>query len=295
MKIETQEISLPILTDKGIRLFIKRIDKINKFISGNKWYKLKYNLVEAQNNGFNQILTFGGAYSNHISATSFAANKKQLKSIGVIRGEESLPLNPTLKFAKENGMYLHYISRSEYKGKEDEFFLRELKDKFGNFYLIPEGGTNSLAIMGSSEIIDEIDFQDYICCSVGTGGTISGIINSIANHQRVIGFPAIKDFNKLENNVNHWTNNNKWKFIGDYSFGGFAKVNSSLNEFINHFYETQQIPLDAIYTGKMMFGILDLIEKDYFPNNTTILAIHTGGIQGNLGMNDRFHLCLPTK
>ena len=139
MKIETKEISLPLLDEKEVRLFIKRIDKIHPFVSGNKWFKLKYNLLEAKKQGLNTLLTFGGAYSNHISATAFAAKEKGTNSIGIIRGEEHLPLNPTLRFAIDNGMKLHYISRSNYKEKTSANFLEALKNQFGDFYLIPEG------------------------------------------------------------------------------------------------------------------------------------------------------------
>ena len=146
MKIESQEISLPLLKEKEIRLFVKRLDKVHPFISGNKWFKLKYNLIEAKKLGHATLLTFGGAYSNHIAATSFAAQEKGLKSIGVIRGEECLPLNPTLAFARENGMELHYVSREDYRLKTTSKFLNKLNAQFGDFYLVPEGGTNELAI-----------------------------------------------------------------------------------------------------------------------------------------------------
>jgi len=293
MKIETKEISLPVLDEKEVRLFIKRIDKVHPFVSGNKWFKLKYNLLESEKQGLNALLTFGGAYSNHIAATAFAAQEKGLKSIGIIRGEEHLPLNPTLRFAKENGMKLHYVSRSYYKEKTNDVFLKNLKVQFGDFYLIPEGGTNELAIQGVAEILDTNDTQDYICCAVGTGGTIAGIINASNDKQTVIGFPAIIGFEQLEKDINNWTNATNYKFINDYVGNGYAKINKDLVDFINEFNVLHNIPLDPIYTGKMMMGILDLVAKDYFPKGSSILAIHTGGLQGNKGMSERLGISLP--
>ena len=293
MKIETKEISLPVLKEKEVRLFIKRIDKVHPFVSGNKWFKLKYNLIEAEKQGLNTLLTFGGAYSNHIAATAYVAKKKGYKSIGIIRGEKHLSLNPTLRFAEENGMKLHYVSRNYYNEKTTSDFLEKLKIQFDDFYLIPEGGTNELAIQGASEILDSNDSQDYICCAVGTGGTIAGIINSSNAKQNVIGFPAIRGFGQLEMDINDWTNANNYKFINDYVGGGYAKINNELVDFINEFNSRNNIPLDAIYNGKMFMGILDLVTKDYFSKGSSILAIHTGGLQGNKGMVERLGVSLP--
>ena len=294
MEIKTQEISLPLLKEKEIKLFIKRTDQTHQHISGNKWYKLKYNLIEAKKKGFQTLLTFGGAYSNHIAATACAAKENGLKSVGVIRGEEHLPLNPTLQFAKEQGMHIHYVSRSDYRLKTTTEFINNLKSKFDDFYLVPEGGTNQLAIKGTEEILDVSSTQDFVCCAVGTGGTIAGIINSTNSKQTVIGFPAIKGFDLLQKDIESWTNKKNWRLINDCVCGGYAKVNEELVQFINEFYSTQNIPLDAVYTGKMMMGILDLVAKDYFPKGSTILAIHTGGLQGNKGMSERLMIKLPS-
>jgi len=294
MKIESQEISLHILKEKDIHLFVKRLDKVHPFISGNKWFKLKYNLIEAKKLGYRTLLTFGGAYSNHIAATAFAAKEKNLKSIGLIRGEEHFPLNSTLAFARKNGMELHYVSRSDYREKSTPHFLEKLKVQFGDFYLLPEGGTNELAVKGASEILNETDTQDYICCAVGTGGTIAGIINATNSMQQVIGFPAIKGYDSLLEDVRCWTENNKFKFINSYSYSGYAKASKELVDFINQFNSLHNIPLDAIYTGKMMLGIMDLIKQDYFPKGSAILAIHSGGLQGNKGMSERLEVKLPS-
>lgn len=283
--IPTQKIEL---ISSKVSVFIKREDLIHPFVSGNKFRKLKYNLFQAKVENQDTLLTFGGAFSNHIAAVAFAGKENGFKTIGIIRGDElatKIAENPTLKFAQDCGMQFEFISRDTYRQKSEEFFLENLIKQFGKFYLIPEGGTNTLAVNGCQEILTESDSQyDFICCAVGTGGTISGIINSILPHQKVLGFPALKgDFLKEE--IRIFAKNEKWELITDYHFGGYGKVNLELIAFLNHFYGEFKIPLDPIYTGKMVFGIIDLIKKDYFPENSKILIIHTGGIQGIQGMN----------
>lgn len=270
------------------RLFIKPEYLVHPFISGNKYRKLKYNLIEAKNLKNDVLLTFGGAYSNHIAAVASAGKEYGFKTIGIIRGEEltnKINDNPTLKFAQQCGMQLEFVTREIYKTKVTEGFIQKLKQQFGDFYLIPEGGTNHLAIKGCEEILTEADTDfDYICCSVGTGGTISGLINSSKPHQKILGFPALKG-NFLQEEITKFANNSNWQLITDYHFGGYAKIHPQLISFINQFKEQHNIPLDPIYTGKMMFGIFDLINNGYFPEHSKILAIHTGGLQGIVGMN----------
>ena len=279
---------LKTLFPNSISVQIKREDLIHPFVSGNKFRKLKYNLLQAKAENQKTLLTFGGAFSNHIAAVAFAGKERGFKTIGIIRGEElaqKVNENPTLLFAQKCGMQLEFISREEYRLKSELSLIENLKHKFGNFYLIPEGGTNALAIKGCEEIIthEDADF-DYICCSIGTGGTISGLINSALPHQKVLGFPALKgDFLKEE--IRNFAQKENWELISDYHFGGYGKINAELVLFINHFYAENQIPLDPIYTGKMVFGVIDLIQKNYFPAESKILMIHTGGIQGIQGMN----------
>lgn len=267
---------------------IKREDLIHPFVSGNKFRKLKYNLEEFLDKGYDTLVTFGGAFSNHIAATAFACKENRINCVGVIRGDE-LPSkindNHTLKFAQENGMKFEFVSRSLYKEKESEDFNNYLKSKYGNCYILPEGGTNVLAVKGCEEIVTEEDREyDFICCAVGTGGTISGIINSVLPHQKVLGFPALKgDF--LQSEIRKFVENNNWSLVSDYHFGGYGKITEELVDFMNQFYRETKIPLDPVYTGKMVFGIMDLINKGYFPRNAKILMIHTGGIQGIQGMN----------
>lgn len=272
----------------GVSLCVKREDLIHTFVSGNKYRKLKYNLVEAKIQGFKILLTFGGAYSNHIAAVAWAGHNFGFKTIGIIRGDElidSIESNPTLHFAKQYGMQFEFVSRESYRNKNTEDFNNGLKQKFDSFYLIPEGGTNPLAVKGCEEILtDEDDLFDYICCSVGTGGTISGLVNASKQGQQILGFPALKD-DFLQEDISKFVTKTNWKLITDYHFGGYAKINNKLISFINTFKSTYQIPLDPIYAGKMLFGIFDLIEKNYFPKGSKILAIHTGGLQGIEGMN----------
>ena len=274
--------------DKGVELFIKREDEIHPFVSGNKYRKLKYNLLEAKKKEFKTLLTFGGAFSNHIAAVASAGSLLGFKTIGIIRGEEledKITDNETLSFAKQHGMQFKFVSREAYRNKTSKTFLNTLKEAFNDFYLIPEGGTNALAIKGCEEILTEADnVYDYICCAVGTGGTISGLINCSKPSQQVLGFPALKgDF--LQQDISKFVTKTHWDLITDYHFGGYAKINEELVAFINQFKRLNTIPLDPVYTGKMMFGIFDLINKDYFKRGSKILAIHTGGLQGIKGMN----------
>ncbi|WP_417854486.1 1-aminocyclopropane-1-carboxylate deaminase/D-cysteine desulfhydrase [Xanthomarina gelatinilytica] len=271
------------------QVFIKPDYLNHPFISGNKYRKLKYNILEAQQFQKTRLLTFGGAYSNHIAAVAAAGSEFGFKTIGVIRGEELVAKvadNPTLSFAKKQGMHFHFVSRESYRLKTTNDFIESLKSKFGDFYLIPEGGTNTLAIKGCEEILTENDKNfDFICCSVGTGGTISGLINSSGTSQNILGFPALKgEFLKEE--ISKFANNPNWDLISDYHFGGYAKINTELISFINEFKAQYGLPLDPVYTGKMMYGVFDLIRQGYFPKGAKILAIHTGGLQGIQGMND---------
>lgn len=271
-----------------VELFLKREDKIHPFVSGNKYRKLKYNLFEAEKQGLKTLLTFGGAFSNHIVAVASAGKIFGFNTIGVIRGEEmfdNIDSNPTLSFAKQCGMQFKFVSRNLYNEKIDLNFITKLEEEFGSFYLIPEGGTNALAIKGCEEILTEADKSfDFVCTCVGTGGTISGLINSSNQNQKILGFPALKgDF--LQEDIAKFATKTNWELITDYHFGGYAKINTTLVSFINKFKKNYNMPLDPVYTGKMMFGVFDLIAKNYFPKGSKILIIHTGGLQGIAGMN----------
>lgn len=277
-----------VLSINGVSLYIKREDLIDPLVSGNKFRKLKYNLLEAQKQNHDTILTFGGAFSNHVAAVAAAGKAYGFQTIGLIRGEElkaAINQNPTLRFAADCGMRLEFITREKYRLKETVQFISELKSQFRDFYLLPEGGTNALAVKGCEEILTASDADfNFICCAVGTGGTISGLINSAKNVQNVLGFPALKG-NFLREEICKFARNANWELLTDYHFGGYAKIDADLIRFVNRFYAYTGIPLDPVYTGKMIFGVIDLMRKGYFPKGSKVLAIHTGGLQGINGMN----------
>jgi 1-aminocyclopropane-1-carboxylate deaminase len=291
---ENQQVLLPILEEKKVELFIKREDLIHPFVSGNKFRKLKYNLEEAKKLKKKSLLTFGGAFSNHIVATAVAGKLAGFKTFGIIRGEEldknlkqTLEENATLREAHNNGMKLQFVSREQYRQKASFGFIEKMKNKWGDFYLIPEGGTNILAVKGCEEILTKEDAKfNYICASVGTGGTLAGLIKSLKRKQKVIGFPALKGNFLFEEIKKYTIKKDNWSLKKDYHFGGYAKYNEELVRFINSFNKETGILLDPVYTGKMVFGIIDLIKKDTFSEGTKILAIHTGGIQGIAGFNE---------
>ena len=275
--------------ERNIDVYIKREDLIHPFVSGNKFRKLKYNLAEAKKQNCKTLLTFGGAFSNHIAATAAAGKLEGFKTIGIIRGDElreKINENPTLKFAKENGMEFKFVSREIYRCKNNVDFIANLKSEFGEFYHIPEGGTNELAVKGCAEILSEEDKNfDFITCAVGTGGTIAGIIKSLLPNQQVLGFPALKgDF--LQNEIRNFADETNWQLLNGFEFGGYGKVTPELIAFMNDFYAETQILLDPIYTAKMVFGVRSLINEGFFTDNARILMIHTGGIQGIAGINN---------
>lgn len=274
-----------------VELHILREDEIHPTISGNKFRKLKYNLEEFKKGNYDSILTFGGAYSNHISAVAAAGKEFRIKTIGIIRGEEivdKIHENPTLTFAQNCRMDLHFISRENYRNKNNDDFIQDLKTQFGNIYILPEGGTNEFAVKGCEEILGkDTENFDFICCAIGTGGTISGIINSSENHQEILGFPALKGADFLMDEINNFTSRSNWRLIPEFHFGGYGKVNDELLDFINDFKSRFDVTLDPVYTGKMMFGIMKLMNEGHFPKETKILTVHTGGLQGIEGMNQK--------
>jgi 1-aminocyclopropane-1-carboxylate deaminase len=286
-----QKINDPLLDRMEVNLYVKREDLIHPLVSGNKWRKLKYNLAEAKVQGKGTLLSFGGAFSNHIYALAAAGKESGFKTIGVIRGKDASENNPTLSFARSCGMQLYLIDREDYKKKEDCQFLEELKKRFDNPYIIPEGGSNVLAVKGCAEIIDEltIDF-DYITVPCGTGATLAGMVAGLKGKKKAIGFSALKggdflfdDVNNLLKEYNNTVYDN-WTIQLDYHFGGYAKSNTELEVFLKDIEKQHEVPYEPIYTGKMMFGIYDLLKKGFFSPGTTIVAVHTGGLQGLEGI-----------
>ena len=283
-----QEIRNDILERSGVRLLVKREDLNHPHASGNKWWKLKYNLEECVSSGHDTLLTFGGAYSNHIFATAAAAYELGLKSIGIIRGEETRPLNHTLSFAQEKGMMLQYVSREDYRHKTEENFIKKLHEQFGDFYLIPEGGTNELAIKGCEEFAKklraEIDF-DCVYLPVGTGGTMTGIIAGLEGEKQVIGISILKNGEFLNSVIDRCLTEGysksyqNWSVLTSYDHGGYAKVTPELTAFIDKMQVTHNLPLDKVYTGKLMSAIVEEIKRGVVKKGATVLAIHTGGLQ----------------
>ena len=291
----TIEIKPRELKKHNIRLFIKRDDLTDPIISGNKYRKLKYNLISAQKQGYKTLLTFGGAYSNHIHAAASAGSRFGLRTIGVIRGERPKKLNPTLADAESFGMEFNFVSRTAYREKKDPGFIEDLHKKYGDFYLVPEGGSNPLAVKGCIEIVDDFDdTYDYVTLACGTGGTLAGIIAGLNGKSRVLGFPILKGgsflYDDISNLIRQFNGKkyDNWSLFTQYHFGGYAKYNWDLIKFINYIHIKHKLQLDPVYTGKMLFGVCDLVHHGYFPENSKILAIHTGGLQGIRGFNQRF-------
>lgn len=279
-----------------IRLLLKRDDLLHPQVSGNKWRKLKYNLLAARAQGFTTLLTFGGAYSNHLYATAAAGKVFGFRTIGVVRGDElaGKPLNETLQFCLASGMYLHFVSRTDYRRKEDPDFLAELTTQFGPFYCLPEGGTNELAIRGTAELVPELVSQlgytpDFVCCPVGTGGTVVGLAQSAPEKTKVLGFVVLKGLGSDSLPAVRFTGNGQPggcpSFV-DYHFGGYAKTTPELIQFIRVFEQKTSVLIEQVYTGKMLYGIYDLARNGFFPEGATVVAVHTGGLQGRSGILD---------
>jgi len=270
-------------------------------VSGNKWRKLKYNILEAKNGNYERVLTFGGAYSNHIYSFAAAGKIYDFKTVGLIRGEETQPLNPTLAFAKDAGMEIHYLDREIYRRRNEKEFVNEIQLKFPNTFIIPEGGSNWLGVKGCEEIIQDIksDF-DVICTAVGSGGTIGGLISGLKGGKKVLGFSALKGEGILDEQVKHLIPGptkfvDSWSVNYDYHFGGYAKFDKELINFILDFEKQTGIKLEPVYTGKMFFGIIDLIQKGFFKKGQKILALHTGGLQGLNGLKGKIDKLIQQK
>lgn len=266
----------------GVMLTVKRLDMVHPQISGNKFYKLKYNFIEAQQQGFTKILTFGGAYSNHIAATAFASHQFGFESVGIIRGEELAhkKLNQTLQTAQDFGMQLHFVSRNKYRLKQQIDYLAHLEQQYPQHYVIPEGGTNQLAIRGCMEILttDDLNNFDLICTAVGTGGTITGLIEASTVQQKILGFSALKG-TFLTDEVAQLTQKNNWEITDEFCFGGYAKTTPELMQFIQRIEQQHDIVLEQIYTAKMLYGIEQMILQAKITPNQRVLIIHTGGLQ----------------
>lgn len=267
---------------RGVRLFLKRDDLINPELPGNKWRKLKYNLGAAAEGGYDTLLTFGGAYSNHIRAVAAAGHYFGYRTVGVIRGEQHLPLNPSLDYAVSRGMHLDYMDRTTYREKSSAAVLDPLRARFGDFFLVPEGGSNAAGVRGAAELPHELDIAyDVICCPCGTGGTLAGIAAGLPSGRRALGFSSLKgggflaeDVRRLQADFGTTTTN--WSLELDYHFGGFARRTAELDRFITDFRDRHDIELEWVYVAKMLYGVYDLVNAGRFKSGTTLVAVVTG-------------------
>lgn len=279
------ELKSAVYNSKHLRVSMLRLDEIHPVISGNKIFKLYYFLDEVLKTIHKTVVTFGGAFSNHLAATAFACKEMNLKSIGIVRGERPAVLSHTLLFCLDQGMHLEFISRSNFKKINEEEFLNGLINKYGEHVLIPEGGFSITGKEGAALITQTFDNTEFthICLAVGTATTFAGIIDGTKGHCEVIGVSVLKNIRDISPRLHTLKVNplKKYNLIDGYHFSGYAKKTGELISFMNQFYLQNRIPLDFVYTGKMMFGINDLIEKNYFPPGSRILCIHTGGLQGN--------------
>ncbi|MEO8819790.1 MAG: pyridoxal-phosphate dependent enzyme [Ginsengibacter sp.] len=280
----TEQLKDGLFAKNNIEVFMLRLDEIHPVVSGNKLFKLYYFLKKVTESAHQRIITFGGAYSNHLAATAFACGLLNLNCVGIVRGEEPKILSPTLSFCRKNKMQLEFISRSSYKNTDAAFF-EKLKNKYGEHILIPEGGFSVKGKEGASLISQYFADKNFshVCLPVGTATTLAGIVDSNENKTEIIGFSVLKNLDDIDERFKELKVNpmKTYSFCGDYHFGGYAKKTSELISFMNQFYVKNKIPLDFVYTAKMMFGVYDLINKDFFKEGSKILCIHTGGLQGN--------------
>ncbi len=256
--------------------------------SGNKWRKLKKNLEEAKSRDLHSLITFGGAFSNHIAATAAAGKAYGFDTVGLIRGEPYHPLNPTLSKAVDNGMKLYYLSREQYRDRHTLEMQEWVQKRFGPGFLIPEGGSNELGVEGVEEMMKAVPKDyDYILCPVGTGATLAGIVNGMEPNQKALGISVLKNAFDLEDSVRKWVKKEglSWSIDHDYHFGGYAKVTHGLVQFINNFKQQFDVLLDPVYTGKMAFAAFRMAAEERIPRGSKILMVHTGGQQGISGIN----------
>jgi len=285
------EVKLPLLEQKGIMLHILRLDKVHPIVSGNKCFKLKEHLRAAISSGADRIITFGGAWSNHIIAAAYAARDAGIPITGIIRGEKPDHLSDTLIAAMEYGIQLEFISRKMYAAKEDTAFLRDLSARYPGAYIVPEGGAGMPGIRGSEGILAHADktIYSHILCAIGTGTTYLGLANAASLEQKIIGIPVLRGMNNLSaitrDGLPPPEKVNNCKIIPDYHFGGYARKSAGLLTFMNSFYRDTHIPSDFVYTGKLFYAVIDMIKKGAFSAGSRLLVIHSGGLQGNLSLS----------
>ena len=289
-KVTVQPLNEAWYGGKVAALDMLRLDLVHPIVSGNKWYKLRLNILYAQDHGFKTIVTFGGGFSNHLIATAYTAKKAGLNCVGIVRGNYPT-LTPTLLACKEEGMQIIFVTKDDYERQHEPQWATELVAHFDETYIIPEGGANEWGRKGAGLITRFIkDTYTHIAVSVGTGTTLTGLRNKTNTQQHILGFAPMKGGNYLTDHITPHLlpdHNANWQLIDNWHFGGFGKWNDSLIAFMNDFHTQNNVPLDIIYTSKMMFGIQQLISENFFPLDSKILCIHTGGLQGNSSVSDR--------
>jgi len=282
-----QEIPHPVFSEAGVLVRMLREDGNHPLVSGNKWWKLRPYLELAATSG-KSLVTFGGAWSNHLYATAAGCRAAGIPCVGIIRGERPAIVSATLEFAISSGMYPKFVSRETYREKSSPEFIGQIKSEFGDCIIVPEGGSGPEAVehcnVWGQKISAGISF-DVLCIPVGTGGTFAGLLRGVPEGRRMLGFPALKDSEFLSPAIRELAlvERKNWELIRDFHFGGYAKAPAELLNFIRSINQQYDLPLDAVYTGKMFWGLLELSRAGYFPRGTEILAIHTGGLQGNVG------------
>lgn len=285
--LKLHHIDLPELKAHNITIDLVRDDLLHPMIAGNKWWKLKHALIHAAEQEKGTLVTFGGAYSNHLLAVAAAGYLFGFKTVGIVRGEESRSLNPVLSLAKQWGMHLEGISRDRYRRIHEPDFLRPIEDRWSPCVILPEGGSGPLAVNGAKEMVERLTMPfDYLCCPVGTGGTLAGMVAGAKKGVKVLGFSALKGGDFLEKDVtrllgDHAIEAEHWSIETNFHFGGYAKSTPALRAFCQSFEQSQNVELDFVYTGKMMFGLIDLVKQDVFPTGTRIAAWHTGNACGH--------------
>ena len=303
LDVPMQKVAWPALNQNGLELIVRRDDLIDPHQSGNKFYKLFYNLCAANERDVNQLLSFGGAYSNHLYALAAAGHAAGIRTVGVVRGERPTQLSPTLRDAEAWDMQLCFVPRAEYRSDNDEL-LNQLRERYGDFLLVPEGGANlngarGAAVMGWAITQQLGDAFDVVCVPCGTGSTLAGLASALPNDKTAIGFSVLKGDGTLGRDINHLyrcclspsadaTSGGRWRLISGYHTGGYArKLPPRVNDFWRDFEAETGILLDPVYSLKMFWGIACLAAQDYWAPGTRLVVVHTGGLQGRRGFQSQ--------
>jgi 1-aminocyclopropane-1-carboxylate deaminase len=293
--LQIQNIDIDILEEavfreKEVSVDILRLDRVHPVVSGNKLFKLHYFLQEAQQSAHKHIITFGGAYSNHLAATAFACRALGIRSTGIIRGEMPASLSHTLLQCRQMGMQLQFISRETYAGKESGAFGQWLEELYGAHLVVPEGGYHPMGAKGAALMMNYLPQNDYthIACSLGTATTVAGLLSTAAKNQLVMGFCALKGMTDIDDRLQYLLKGNyrsaAFMPVYAYCFAGYAKKDPIIFNFMNQLWQRQQLPTDFVYTAKMLYGVYDMMNNGFFAPGSRVLCIHTGGLQGNLSL-----------